>query len=651
MTDLIQIDKFPVKDALRILLQDKTTGENIIFATDMYSSYGYGERSQMTEAAILGFDSCDIQPRVLKAQSEQSARTRKKAEVFTPTWICNQMNNHCDDEWFGSENIFNKQDDKTRQTTSAPVPFENDKAWQKYIDSRRLEITCGEAPYIVSRYDAATGEPIPVKDRIGILDRKMRVVGENTQTEEMWFKWSVRAFQSVYGYEFQGDNLLIARINLLVTFCDYLYEKWGREATVKEIRKIANIISWNFWQMDGLTDTIPVGFPEENEHQFSFFDDETEEKNQPVFCKIYDWRKDISKLFKQIKDKNESGVNMKFDFVIGNPPYQDETVGENDRKPPLYHLFMDASYEIADVVELITPARFLFKAGQTPKQWNEKMLNDEHFKVLYYEADATKIFANTDIKGGICITLRNDNVNFGKIDTFTSYDELNLIIKKMKPYVQNNGLNQIISSQGLYKFSDVFFSEHPEAKEKMGAGTGSKIVSSIMEKLPNVFTDGNIEGQPTVRFLGRINNKRVYKYILRKYLYENKSIDSYNLFIPEANNSGKFGEILTEPTISYPGDGSADTFLSAGIFATETEPKNLAKYMKTKLFRALLGVKKVTQHCPPIVWQYVPLQDFTENSDIDWSKSVAEIDRQLYKKYNLSQEEINFIESHVKEMT
>lgn len=653
MTDLIQIDKFPVKDALRILLQDKTTGENIIFATDMYSSYGYGERSQMTEAAILGFDSCDIQPRVLKAQSEQSARTRKKAEVFTPTWICNQMNNHCDDEWFGSENIFNKQDDKTRQTTSAPVPFENDKAWQKYIDSRRLEITCGEAPYIVSRYDAATGEPIPVKDRIGILDRKMRVVGENTQTEEMWFKWSVRAFQSVYGYEFQGDNLLIARINLLVTFCDYLYEKWGREATVKEIRKIANIISWNFWQMDGLTDTIPVGFPEENEHQFSFFDDETEEKNQPVFCKIYDWRKDISKLFKQIKDRKESGVNMKFDFVIGNPPYQDNTIGDNATyAPPIYNAFMDASYQVSDKVELIHPARFLFNAGSTPKDWNKKMLNDPHFKVLYFEQDSSKVFSNTDIKGGVAVTYHDNTQDFGAIETFTPYAQLNSIMKKVIDSDNFSSLSNIVFSAYSNKFTKKMHEDYPNAISIMSNGHAFDLKSNVFEKLTDIFLEEQPNDNETYcKFIGLIKNKRVFRYIKKIYIEETINLDKYKVLMPAANGSGAIGEVLSTPLIGEPLIGGTESFISIGSLDTYEEAEALLKYVKSKFARALLGVLKITQHVTPEKWQYVPLQDFTENSDIDWSKSVAEIDRQLYKKYNLSQEEIDFIESHVKEMT
>ena len=396
MSDLIEIDKSPVKEALRQLLKDKTTGKNIIFATDMYSDYGYTELNPMTEAAILGFAACDIQPRVRKAQAEQNLRTRKKAEVFTPTWICNMMNNHCDSEWFGREDVFNHTDSENRwYSTSERITFPEGKTWQQYVDSRRLEITCGEAPYLVSRYDTTTGAIIPIKERIGMLDRKMRVINENAVDEAEWLIWTERAFNSVYGYEFQGDNLLIARINLLVSFCDYLRERWEREATKAEIKKFANIISWNLWQMDGLSDTVPVGIPEDNFRQMTLFGGD-EEEAPSVDCKIYDWRKDRSKIFKKIKDKTERGVNMKFDYVIGNPPYQDNTLGDNNGfAPPIYHLFLEAAYSVSDKVEMIHPARFLFNAGSTPKAWNEKMLKDKHLKVLHYESDCTKIFANT----------------------------------------------------------------------------------------------------------------------------------------------------------------------------------------------------------------------------------------------------------------
>ena len=342
---------------------------------------------------------------------------------------------------------------------------------------------------------------------------------------------------------------------------------------------------------------------------------------------------------------------MKFDFAIGNPPYQEDVQNKGDRPNPVYDRFLDASFGIATKVCLIHPARFLFNAGQTPKAWNKKMLADTHFRILFYQPDATQIFANTDIKGGVVISYHDETSDFGAIEVFTSYPQLNSIVKKVAEKEGNRPrLNSIIASQGLYRFSDLFFTEHPEAVSVMGAGTGSKIVSSVIEKLPEVFLTEPTSDHKYVRFLGRIKSQRAYRFIRRDYLVDNEYIDSFNLFLPEANNSGHFGETLTEPTVSLPSDGSADTFLSAGVFRSESEPQNMIQYIRTKFFRALLGVKKVTQHCPPTVWSIIPIQDFTANSDIDWSKSIPEIDRQLYAKYGLSKEEIAFIESHVKPM-
>ena len=310
MDKIIDLNAYPVRNLLKLLLKDKTTKQNIIFATSVYRTdeNPIKETDQMTETILRGFNSCEIQPRVLKSQEQQQERTRAKAEVFTPSWICNKMNNHCDEEWFGRTGIFNIELENGWKVTNSPVPFEHEGDWMKYIDSKRLEITCGEAPYIVSRYDAATGELIEIRKRIGILDRKLRVVNENTDNEADWFKWVLRAYQSVYGYEFQGDNLLIARINLLVTFVDYMQDRWDRVPTDTELRKIANVIVWNLWQMDGMTGTVPFGKPEEQYHQYSLFDFVVADKANDVErqpdkeCRIYDWRRDRSLTYRSIKE-------------------------------------------------------------------------------------------------------------------------------------------------------------------------------------------------------------------------------------------------------------------------------------------------------------------------------------------------------------
>lgn len=333
MEELIQINVFPVRNVLKTLLQDKTTGKNIIFATDNYLEYDCADTDQITINRLLGFRSFDLQPRVLKAQAEQSERTRKKAEVFTPTWICNFMNNHCDEVWFGKADVFNKQDGESWEQNEQKIPFKTPEDWQAYILSRRLEITCGEAPFLVTRYDATTGEPLPVPKRVGVLDRKLRVVNENAADEAEWWEWAVKAYESTYGYEFQGDNLLIARINLLITFCDNVEYRWQRQATEQEIRHIANIIAWNIWQMDGLKEIVPVGIPREEVAQLSFFEEEKKPEIS-VECRVFDWRGRKPILFSAFKKRE---VFMKFDFVIGNPPYQEEAPGTSTSDKPIYH--------------------------------------------------------------------------------------------------------------------------------------------------------------------------------------------------------------------------------------------------------------------------------------------------------------------------
>ena len=643
MTELIQINQYPVSDVLSLLLKDKTTGDNIIFATDTYLNYGYTERDCMSDIAVIGFSSCDIQPRVLKAQAAQNERTRKKAEVFTPTWICNLMNNHIDNEWFGSEDIFNRQQEREWKETTEKIAFPKNKNWKKYVDSRRLEITCGEAPYIASRYDATTGELIPIERRIGLLDRKLRIVGENTDTEEEWLKWAVRAFQSVYGYEFQGDNLLIARINLLVTFCDYLYAKWQRKATKEELRKIANIISWNIWQMDGLSDTVPFS-KKEGYVQMSFLEKEVESQEKKLlFCKIQDWRGKCYIILKNLKDKDKRGVNMKFDYVIGNPPYQEDRQGESTTALPIYHLFMDAAYSVSDIVTLIHPARFLFNAGRTPKQWNEKMLNDSHLKIIMYENDASKIFPNTDIKGGVVVSHRNANEDYGAIKTFTIFPELNIILKKIMPYINKNSFADLAFVATKFNTENLFC-DYPQY-----VGHERRMSSNVLNF--DCFSSEETSDDD-IKIYGIYNKHRDYKFISKKYVdIDDKNLEKYKIVMPKADGNGDYGSTITSPEILSPKSGFTHTFLGIGGFDTEYEATSVLKYVKTKFARALLGVLKVTQDLNADKWMYVPIQDFTSDSDIDWDKSVFEIDQQLYKKYNLSQEEIVFIETHVKEMT
>ena len=288
-SDILNFDESIIK----ILLSDRTTKKNIIWATDDYLNFGnfYNPECQITIDLVVADENKIIKPRILKSQENQLSRTKGKAEVFTPSWICNAQNNLVDLSWVEDEQGFNKEINKAWITNISKVQFKNkaNLIWQKYVDAVRMEITCGEAPYLVSRYDATTGEYIEVKNRIGLLDRKLRIINENVEDEKEWYKWVVRAFQSIYGYEFQGDSLLLARENLLYTFIDNLEYKFNRKPNKEELKEIATIISWNIWQMDGLKFTVPYSnvVAVETNQQLSFFQ---EEVCLPQYCLIKDWQ-------------------------------------------------------------------------------------------------------------------------------------------------------------------------------------------------------------------------------------------------------------------------------------------------------------------------------------------------------------------------
>lgn len=301
---------FPFSDeVLSVLLLDRTTGKNILWATDDYSPIS--SKSQIQISQITGTHSDRIKPRIQKQKEEQASRTRNKAEVFTPSWICNAQNNLIDEAWFGKKDIFNspevidgKINEKKWKARKGKIKFSTDiesgKTWQDYVKLTRLEITCGEAPYLASRYDTVSGKAIKLKDRIGLLDRKMRVVCENVANEAEYFLWTNIAFQNCYGFELQGDNLLLARANLLLSFNEYTKHFLKRSPTEDEQRKIAEIISWNLWQMDGLTFSTPFSSGDDSEQGFLFEEMNTVE-NFP--CKIMDWKENKIILYKSLFKK------------------------------------------------------------------------------------------------------------------------------------------------------------------------------------------------------------------------------------------------------------------------------------------------------------------------------------------------------------
>lgn len=294
------------KDLLNILLKDRTSNNNLLWATDEYNYLGenYSISNQITVELITGINGEVIKPRIEKSKQEQVIRIRQKAEVFTPSWVCNAQNNLIDNAWFEKENVFNKELEKSWETNKKTISFPKKlkKTWQDYVNDTRLEITCGEAPYLTSRYDTVTGIYIIVPERIGLLDRKLRIVYENTETKAEWIEWAKIAVQNIYGYDWQGDNVFLARENILISTAEHYEYKFNEKMSVDILKEFAEIISWNIWQMDGLKFVIPNSCKAESDNQLTLFDINKNKKecegcktnnnckHNGIYCFIMDWQ-------------------------------------------------------------------------------------------------------------------------------------------------------------------------------------------------------------------------------------------------------------------------------------------------------------------------------------------------------------------------
>lgn len=329
---------------------------------------------------------------------------------------------------------------------------------------------------------------------------------------------------------------------------------------------------------------------------------------------------------------------MKFNAVVGNPPYQRRGAST---EPPVYHYFMDVSYSVAPIVSLITPGRFLFNAGQTPKKWNDKMLADPHFKVVKFSQKSDAFFPNVDIKGGVAITLRDATREFGAIGRFIEKDELRSILERVSAS-KPKSLQEIIYRSESYHFTQKMHDDLPDAEECLSKGHKFDLKSSVFDKLSDIafFDKKPKDGHKYVQILGLHSGKRSKKWIRSDYITGPDNFGKYKVFVPDSNGSGAIGEVLSTPMIGEPMIGSTQTFISIGSFNTLLEAENCMGYIKTKFARAMLGILKVTQHNPRSTWRYVPLQDFSK----PWT------DKELYKKYKLSDAEIKFIESMIKPM-
>lgn len=334
--------------------------------------------------------------------------------------------------------------------------------------------------------------------------------------------------------------------------------------------------------------------------------------------------------------QKEFGVNVRFNAVVGNPPYQVNT--DTNFATPVYHLFVEAAKSLdPDYVSLIHPARFLFNGGATPKEWNSFMLNDKHLSVPFYEANSQKVFSNVDIKGGVCITFWDKHqTNGGLGGKFVAYEELRAILEK----VGSGGLDKLVSTAGG--------SPTIRYEDKLGRKRSYFRTSAFFD-LPDVFSEVK-DREHDIEIIGlQRGNKRSVRYVSSKMLRD-PNLDRWKVLVPESNGTGAIGEVMSTPMVGKPFVACTESFIQIGSFGSEEEVLNCMSYIKTKFCRALLGTLKVTQHNPKSTWKNVPIQDFSTASDIDWTASIEKIDMQLYKKYSLTEKEIEFVETNVKAM-
>ncbi len=629
---LIEFRRYPLELMLDKLLIDKTTGKQIIWATDGYSEYGekYCDRYEISPAALIGMNPVLIQPRAFKALETQQQRTKSKAEVFTPSWIVNKMVNNLDEEWFGRSGVFNIEEGQSWQTQTEKIEFSG-KKWKDYVDRSVLEITCGEAPFIVSRYNASTGEIIPIEDRIGILDRKLRVVTEHTDNEDDWIKWTKRAYESIYGYEFQGDNLLIGRANLLLTFTDYYQNVWNKEADKSLLSAITNIITWNFWQMDGLNGTVPLGAPQPMFEQMTLFDFEDKPEEKAPLCKVRKWRMKKTILYKKVEEKEGNDMGKKkWDIVIGNPPYQLSVGNQTTQATPIYHKFVEEAEKIGNKVEMIIPTRW-FAGGMGLNSFRDDM-KTKNIPYLDIFSNAKECFPSSSISGGVCYFMI-DKTNIPTTTLITNH---------------SNGLQNAMY-RSLNEFDTIVRDNEAVKIIRKVKETNLRSVQHLISAISPFGLSTKERGHNEKRSgdLALFSSKG-RSYIDRDAIKKNLDlVDQYKVLISqtssehagEPDKSGMFKVLTNTLKVIGPEEVCTHSYIVAN-FNDEIEAQNFMRFLKTKFARFLLLQSLTSIHISKSTFSFVPAVDFHKN----WSDDL------LYKEFGLDRDEINLIETTIKEM-
>lgn len=601
---------------LSTLIKDRSANRPIFFGTDNYESISktFSENSRMGVGMMRHFlvdeDRTIFQPRAQKDSKIKASRTKKRGEVLTPLWIVNQMIDLLDEEW-------------------------KELSLNEYLSQTVLELCCGEAPFLVQRYDSISGDLIPVAQRRGILDRKLHRTSKSTKSKKTWMDRAYQAYRTTYGYEYQGDSLFLGRENLLFDFVEHYFDKFHELPSINEINNIATIISWNLFQMDGLKNEVPYFDP----HQQQLFGTSKNPHTKPLIT-LWESKGHEPKT----KEKRRYGdEEMKFDVVIGNPAYQEEKEEAGRQAPPLYHRFTEEAKKVTkDNLSLIIPSRW-FSGGIGLDDFRNNMLNDHKIVRITDYTNSKDVFSDQSISGGV-------NFFVWKKDYIGDCLFTNI----------TNGISSTMK-RDLSEFSIfVRYNQAVDAIHKIRSKTKdtiSDITSSLMPfGLPTNYRGRKEKSEEDTITL---YTSKGISYIREDEIKKGKDIlDSYGVLVGiaasehagEPAKDGKFRVIPKSMKVIGPHEAVTHSYFVVGNFAQEEEAKNLYKYLKTKLVRFLILMSMSSFHLSQKTFIFVPIQDFSNYSDIQWDSSIENIDEQLFNKYELTQEEIVFINSLIKEM-
>lgn len=348
-------------------------------------------------------------------------------------------------------------------------------------------------------------------------------------------------------------------------------------------------------------------------------------------------------LLKELKDMN-------FDTVIGNPPYQVMDGGAQASAKPIYNDFVDASeYVESKYITIIMPSRW-YAGGKGLDEFRDKMLNDKHISDLHDFLNPENVFPNTNIRGGLCYFVWNRNYDNSKKLTRVISHSGDKIIGDVKRKLKIDGVDIFIRTSEAISILDQVAQRKEDSFEKYVSSRKPFGLDTTFAKSSNFKTSKEGMNNPVDCYgkgwkLGFVERELIKQH--------SEWIDDYKLFTSRANNIGtELNDDNLVTVLGKPNQICTESYLllGVGLELTEEKAKNMQKYFTTRFARFMHSLSKASQDATAKTYRYVPLQDFSENSDIDWSKSIVDIDEQLYKKYGLSKEDIEFIEKMIKVM-